>query len=124
MTEMVYRNAFGRTRAATSSEIAQRETEARREFLAGYLPTLSEKFKQRGVKDIAIGVVGSVEKGKACPESDIDLLISQQDTDSLSGVISAGSDIEYEILDDELPYRIHFWYGRLMTPENEKSFVK
>ena len=56
----------------------KKESVKREEFIAELLPALECYFRERGIDDVVIKLIGSTMSGKTRPSSDIDLLISRK----------------------------------------------
>ncbi len=72
----IYRNKYGKERAAYPPEVTAAESQKRREYYQRTLaPRITNGFVNRGI-NVALQLVGSVACNQAGPDSDIDCLVS------------------------------------------------
>lgn len=93
--------------------MSNQESDSRRFFLKSFLPQFKSKLSETVDAAFSVEVVGSVAKGTAKNESDIDLLLK---TDKNSKYKSDKTKVEsIRLLDkivreDKLPYKVDLWF--------------
>lgn len=107
--------------------MSTQESDSRRYFLESFLPKFKSKLSKIVNSPFSIDVVGSVAKGTAMNESDIDLLLKTDKNskyESNKTKIASVKLLDQTIKENNLPYKIDLWfegeYQNIDKPINSK----
>lgn len=89
------------------SEVAERETEYRLSFLRFIKDAITKRFTEGDVPIIQMGVVGSVSRGTAREESDMDLdIVVDKGNFHHAKRLALACELEFI---EELPFHVNLW---------------